>query len=419
MRSPFLTFLAATILMTAMSPEAVAKQRQSRRRPVVASYNPQDLKQYPRTVSKSVAVFDAATGQLLWQMNGSKRCYPASTTKILTGLLFAEATPAEAIVRCTNKQIASVGESSLNIKFNESFVAEDLLRGFLLKSANDAGVVIAEHVDGSTSKFATRMNERAAQAGATQSHFVNPHGLHHPDHYTTAIDLGRIAIDALKNPRFAKMVEKPSALIHSSARPAIKVTSRAKSLYYDRFMGADGIKTGYTRPAGNCFVASATRDGRRLISVVMGAPESACKETIPILSWAFRRFERQVCVQSGTQVMVTLPDGRKVSTHTSEKIQRSVDKFASQKSFEQRITVLDGLTELKKGDVIANLQVVEGGIVIGQCELISDSETRATSNVFGPMGWFGGSICLVLVAWQRGRRISRRTSPKSIGSSRR
>ena len=419
MRSPFLTFLAATILMTAMSPEAVAKQRQSRRRPVVASYNPQDLKQYPRTVSKSVAVFDAATGQLLWQMNGSKRCYPASTTKILTGLLFAEATPAEAIVRCTNKQIASVGESSLNIKFNESFVAEDLLRGFLLKSANDAGVVIAEHVDGSTSKFATRMNERAAKAGATQSHFVNPHGLHHPDHYTTAIDLGRIAIDALKNPRFAKMVEKPSAIIHSSARPAIKVTSRAKSLYYDRFMGADGIKTGYTRPAGNCFVASATRDGRRLISVVMGAPESACKETIPILSWAFRRFERQVCVQSGTQVMVTLPDGRKVSTHTSEKIQRSVDKFATQKSFEQRVTVLDGMTELKKGDVIANLQVVEGGIVIGQCDLISDSETRATSNVFGPMGWFGGSICLVLVAWQRGRRISRRTSPKSIGSSRR
>ena len=419
MRSPFLTFLAATILMTAMSPEAVAKQRQSRRRPVVASYNPQDLKQYPRTVSKSVAVFDAATGQLLWQMNGSKRCYPASTTKILTGLLFAEATSPEAIVRCTNKQIASVGESSLNIKFNESFVAEDLLRGFLLKSANDAGVVIAEHVDGSTSKFAIRMNERAAKAGATQSHFVNPHGLHHPDHYTTAIDLGRIAIDALKNPRFAKMVEKPSAIIHSSSRPAIKVTSRAKSLYYDRFMGADGIKTGYTRPAGNCFVASATRDGRRLISVVMGAPESACKETIPILSWAFRRYERQVCVQSGTQVMVTLPDGRKVSTHTSEKIQRSVDKFASQKSFEQRVTVLDGLTELKKGDVIANLKVVEGGIVIGQCDLISDSETRATSNVFGPMGWFGGSICLVLVAWQRGRRISRRTSPKSIGSSRR
>lgn len=419
MRSPFITLLAATILMTAMSSEAIAKQRQSRRRPMVASYNPQDLKQYPRTVSKSVAVFDAATGQLLWQMNGSKRCYPASTTKILTGLLFAEATPAEEIVRCTNKQIASVGESSLNIKFNESFVAEDLLRGFLLKSANDAGVVIAEHVDGSTSKFATRMNERAAQAGATQSHFVNPHGLHHPDHYTTAIDLGRIAIDALKNPRFAKMVEKPSAIIHSSSRPAIKVTSRAKSLYYDRFMGADGIKTGYTRPAGNCFVASATRDGRRLISVVMGAPESACKETIPILSWAFRRFERQVCVQSGTQVMVTLLDGRKVSTHTSEKIQRSVDKFASQKSFEQRIAVVDGLSELKKGDVIANLQVIEGGIVIGQCDLISDSETRATSNVFGPMGWFGGSICLVLVAWQRGRRISRGTSPKSIGSSRR
>lgn len=417
MRSRILTFLAVIALLIAVSPAANAKQRQSRRRPLTASYNPQNLKQYPRTVSKSVAVFDATTGQLLWQVNGNKRCYPASTTKILTGLLFAEVTPRDAIVRCTNKQIAAVGESSLNIKFNESFIAEDLLRGFLLKSANDAGVVIAEHMDGSTSKFATRMNDRATKAGATQSHFVNPHGLHHPDHYTTAIDLGRIAVDALKNPRFAKMVEKPSAVIHSSTRPVIKVTSRAKSLYYDRFMGADGIKTGYTRPAGNCFVASATRDGRRMISVVMGAPESACKETIPILSWAFRRFDRQVCVQSDSPVIVTLPDGRKVSTRTSEKIHRSVDKFVSPKPFEQRITVLDGLTEVKKGDVIANLQAVEGGIVIGQCQLISDSETRATSIVFGPMGWFGGSICLMLVAWQRGRRISRRTSPKSIGSS--
>jgi hypothetical protein len=100
-------------------------------------------------------------------------------------------------------------------------------------------------------------------------------------------------------------------------------------------------------------------------------------------------------------------------------IQRSVDKFASPKSFEERITVLNGLTDVKKGDVVASLDLIESGIVIGQCKLISDSEARATGNVFGPMGWFGGSICLVLVAWQRGRRISRRTSPKSIGSSRR
>ena len=263
------------------------------------------------------------------------------------------------------------------------------------------------------------MNERAKQAGAVKSHFVNPHGLHHPEHFTTAVDLGRIAIDALKNPRFAAMVEKPSAIIHSSNRPAIKVTSRAKTLYYDRFMGADGIKTGYTRPAGNCFVGSATRDGRRLVSVVMGAPESACKETIPILSWSFRRFEREICVTSGTPINVTLPDGRKVATHTSDKVQRSVDKYGNSKPIEQRITVADRITEIKKGDVIATLHVSENGVDVGQCPLVSDSDSKATGNVFGSMGWFGGSICLVLVAWQRGRRISRRTSPKSIGSSRR
>ncbi|MFM7188648.1 MAG: hypothetical protein ACKO14_12615, partial [Armatimonadota bacterium] len=201
--------------------------------------------------------------------------------------------------------------------------------------------------------------------------------------------------------------------------PAIRVTSRAKSLYYDRFLGADGIKTGYTRPAGNCFVGSATRDGRRLISVVMGAPESACKETIPILSWAFRRFERQVCIASGTPVDVTMPDGRKVKAHTSDGIKRSVDKFAALKPITQRIVLASGINEITKGDAIGSLHVIENGVDVGHSTLISDSDSRVTGNVFGPMGWFGGGICVVLVAWQRGRRIARRTSPKSFGSGRR
>jgi D-alanyl-D-alanine carboxypeptidase (penicillin-binding protein 5/6) len=419
MRTAFISALALCVLVSTVVPAATARSGQARKRPLAASFNPRDLKQYPRTVSKSVAIFDADTGQLLWQLNGNKRCYPASTTKILTGLLFAEAIPAGSTVRCTNKQISDVGESSLNIKYNESFVADDLLRGFLLKSANDAGVVIAEHVDGSASKFASRMNARAKQAGAINSHFVNPHGLHHPDHFTTAIDLGKIAIDALKNSRFAAMVEKPSAVITSSNRRSIRVTSKAKSLYYDKFLGADGIKTGYTRPAGNCFVGSATRDGRRLISVVMGAPESACKETIPILSWAFRRFERQVVVESDTLVDVAMPDGRTIKARTNDDIFRSVDKYVAPRPVEQRIEVVKGLTEINKGDVIAELHVIENGVDVGKSPLVSDSESRVTGNVFGPMGWFGGSICLVLVAWQRGRRIARRASTKSTGSRRR
>lgn len=406
-------------LLTIVMPPASAKEVQSRKRPLIATYNPTDLSQYPRSHSKSVAVFDATTGQLLWEVNGHKKCYPASTTKILTGLIFAETTAPDVTVRCVNKQITAIGESSLNIKYNESFVANDLLRGFLLKSANDAGVVIAEHIDGSSTKFALRMNDRAKQAGAMNSNFVNPHGLHHPDHYTTAIDLGRIAIEALKNPRFASMVETPSAVIQSSNRTAIRVTSRAKSLYYDRFLGADGIKTGYTRPAGNCFVGSATRDGRRLISVVMGAPESACKETIPILSWAFRRFDKKLSTPRGTPVNVSLQDGRSIATHTSQDIFLSVDKYASSKEPTRRIDVVKGLAEVKKGDVVGSLHIIENGIDVGQSNLISDSDSRATSNVFGPMGWFGGGICLVLVAWQRGRRITRRASPKSFSSGRR
>jgi hypothetical protein len=98
---------------------------------------------------------------------------------------------------------------------------------------------------------------------------------------------------------------------------------------------------------------------------------------------------------------------------------RSVDKYGQNKPLQQHIKVTGNAAEIKKGDAIADLEVIENGTLIGTSKLISDTDSRASANVVGSMGWFGGSICLVLVAWQRGRRIARRTSPKSISSSRR
>ena len=397
---------------------AVAKKRHQQRPPQVANYDPSNIGALPKTLSKSVAVFDANSGQLLWSYHGRERRFPASTTKILTALLFAEATQPSDIVTCKNAKISGVGESSLSIKPNESFSADAILTGLILKSANDAGVVIAEHVDGNVSGFAKHMTQRARELGAFDSAFMNPHGLHHVNHYTTAIDLGKIAIAAMKNPWIDKIVRRPSSIIKSSMRTQIRVTSKAKSLFFDKFTGADGVKTGYTAPAGNCFIGSATRGGRRYLSVVMGSPASACKETIPILSWAFQRFKREICLPQGSPITVHLPDSFSVTAATTDPIYWSVDTQHPMALPTQKIVPSTLRMPVRKNDIVGHVDLLVDGMVIGSTMIRATQDFDSPSRSISTIWVYGGIVGLVLVAWKRARRIARRAFTKGPSSGR-
>jgi serine-type D-Ala-D-Ala carboxypeptidase (penicillin-binding protein 5/6) len=216
--------------------------------------------------AQSAALVDSYSGEFLYTKNPDAKQYPASSTKILTALIVIEAGNLDQIVTVAPED-TKVEPSSLNLKPGQQFTRRQLLFGMLLKSANDVAMCLARDNAGSVPAFAEKMNLRAAELGATSSHFVNPHGLHDPNHYTTAHDLVLIARAAMQQPLFRQIV---STIYYTWKTPTGQVEElRNHNRLLRHFAGCNGLKTGYTRPAQQVLVSSALRGGHEVISVVL------------------------------------------------------------------------------------------------------------------------------------------------------
>src|ERR1700739_255709 len=216
--------------------------------------------------AQSAALVDSYSGEFLYAKNPDAKEYPASSTKILTALIVIEAGNLDQIVTVAPED-TKVEPSSLDLKPGQQFTRRQLLFGMLLKSANDVAMCLARDNAGSVPAFAEKMNLRAAELGATSSHFVNPHGLHDPNHYTTAHDLVLIARAAMQQPLFRQIV---STIYYTWRTPTGQVEElRNHNRLLRHFAGCNGLKTGYTRPAQQVLVSSALRGGHEVISVVL------------------------------------------------------------------------------------------------------------------------------------------------------
>jgi serine-type D-Ala-D-Ala carboxypeptidase (penicillin-binding protein 5/6) len=216
--------------------------------------------------AQSAALVDSYSGEFLYTKNPDAKEYPASSTKILTALIVIEAGNLDQLVTVAPED-TKVEPSSLNLKPGQQFTRRQLLYGMLLKSANDVAMCLARDNAGSVPAFAEKMNLRAAELGATSSHFVNPHGLHDPNHYTTAHDLVLIARAAMQQPLFRQIV---STIYYTWRTPTGQVEElRNHNRLLRHFAGCNGLKTGYTRPAQQVLVSSALRGGHEVISVVL------------------------------------------------------------------------------------------------------------------------------------------------------
>jgi D-alanyl-D-alanine carboxypeptidase (penicillin-binding protein 5/6) len=216
--------------------------------------------------AKSAALLDAYSGEFLFLKNENDRQYPASSTKILTALLVIEAGDLDRMVT-VDVEDTKVEPSSLDLKPGEQYTRRQLLYGLLLKSANDVAMALARDNAESVEAFVEKMNERAAELGAVSSHFVNPHGLHDPNHYTTAHDLALIARAAMQQPLFRQIV---STVYYSWRAPNGPISQlRNHNRLLRHFAGCNGLKTGYTRAAQQVLVSSALRESREVISVVL------------------------------------------------------------------------------------------------------------------------------------------------------
>jgi D-alanyl-D-alanine carboxypeptidase (penicillin-binding protein 5/6) len=203
-------------------------------------------------------VMDIDSGRVLDSRNPDTKLFPASTTKILTSLVAFERGNLNQIIRAS-KLAADTGESGIDLLEGENHTLRDLLRAAMIRSANDACVSIAEGVSGSQGQFMAQMNARAKQLGARNTNFVNPHGLHDPNHFTTARDLAIISRAGAQVPFLNQIAREKTAEMRGNWRvgPKRLLINRNKLLW--RWPACDGFKTGYTRQAGNCLVSTATQ----------------------------------------------------------------------------------------------------------------------------------------------------------------
>jgi serine-type D-Ala-D-Ala carboxypeptidase (penicillin-binding protein 5/6) len=225
-----------------------------------------DGEKEPIVFAESAAVIDSYTGEFLFLKNENAIQYPASSTKILTALLVIEAGNLDQPVT-VDLSDTKVEPTKLDLRPGEQYTRRQLIYGLLLKSANDVAMALARDNAGSIEAFSEKMDRRAAELGATNSHFANPNGLHDPSHYTTAHDLALIARAAMQQPFFRQVV---GTIYYTWKSPkGVVYQLRNHNRLLRHFAGCNGLKTGYTRAAQQVLVSSALREGHEVISVVL------------------------------------------------------------------------------------------------------------------------------------------------------
>ena len=256
----------------------------------------------PQLSADSYILFDHTSGKVLASQDPDKRIEPASLTKMMTAYIVASELKRGSItldepVMITAEAQAMVG-SRMFIEENSLVPVVDLLRGLIIQSGNDASYALAEHIAASEPGFVDMMNRTADLLGMTATNFANSSGLPHPDHYTTATDLAKIASAIIsEHPETYKLYSEREFTFND-------ITQKNRNTLLWRDESVDGMKTGHTQAAGYCLVASAMRDNMRLVSIVLGAQsdKSRVAESQRLLNYGFRFFNTKRIYTAGEQI---------------------------------------------------------------------------------------------------------------------
>lgn len=244
----------------------------------------------PTLNSRAAIILDRETETVLYEKNAYSKRAMASTTKIMTAIITIESGKLNDTVE-VSKKAASIGGSVLGLKTGDKLSLNDLLYGLMLRSGNDAAVQIAEYLGGSVEGFASMMNEKAKELNLVNTHFVTPHGLDNPEHYTTAYELALLTNYAMNNKTFSKIVNTKQCSININGIPkSINNTNELLGV----LNGVNGVKTGFTNNAGRCLVTSITRNDFSVICVVLGADTKKfrTKDSISLIEYTYKNFER-------------------------------------------------------------------------------------------------------------------------------
>ena len=334
--------------------------------------------------AKSAILVDNLSGKVLYEKNADEKLAPASMTKLASMLIVMEAIDNGSLKfeeKVTiSEEAANMGGSQVFLQAGEVYTVYDLLKSVAIASGNDAVVALAEKVGGSVGGFVDMINKRLKELGATNTNFVNPHGLDAEGHYSTARDMSIIARELLKHEKILEFTSIYEEYLEKNDGSRIWLVNTNRLVrFYD---GVDGLKTGFTTTAGYCLTATAKKDNFRLISVVMGedTTENRSSDTVKLLNYGFNTFKINIIKTKGAILgKVRIEQGKEDSVNITllsdaTELLKNTDPISEYK-FNVKVKTIKA--PAKNGDIVGTAEIIDqDGNIVDEVDVTVEKEIK-------------------------------------------
>lgn len=358
----------------------------------------------PDVEAKAALLIDQKTGAVIYALNEHDELYPASLTKIMTCLLVLEAVDEGRLklsqeITATPTALEGLAEdgSTAGIEAGETLTVEELLYCLMVVSANEAGAILAEKISGTVESFVDRMNAKARELGCENTHFMNPHGYHDSQHYTSAWDLYLITKAALEHPMFMTVCDASSHTVPATNLSPERQLNNTNFLIRSgrEYYNADvhGVKTGSHSQAGNCLVTTAQHASMDLLCVILGADRTQDEKGIwwtysfvytdKLYNWAFDNFSYQVILKEDDvagEAPVSLSSTDHVTLRPEKAVELLLPKGVKPEDLEKTVTLKSDPAEapIAEGDVLGSMTITLDGEELAEVDLLAFTGVEAS-----------------------------------------
>ena len=333
--------------------------------------------------AKSAIMLEASTGEVLFEKNSHEKLHPASMTKMMSMLLILENIEKGVInwddIVTVSSNASSMGGSQILLETGEQMSVSDLFKGIAVASGNDAVVAMAEKIAGTQEEFVNMMNKRANELGLTDTNFKNCHGLDDANHYSSASDMAKIAMELVKHEKLFEYTSIYEDYLRENTDRKFWLVNTNKLVRF--YSGVDGLKTGYTKEAGYCLTATAKRNGMRIIAVVMGEPESSVRssEVSSMLDYAFAQYELESFLSTDSKldtVYINKAHKEYFNVVPTEDVTILNKKLEDKKNATYELKMDSYKLPIKKGDRVGSLNVYVDGNLYRSIDVTFDDDVN-------------------------------------------
>lgn len=338
--------------------------------------------------SKSAIMLEVSTGEILFEKNSHERLHPASMTKMMSLLLIMESIEKNIIklddMVTVSSNASGMGGSQILLETNEQMSVDDLIKGVTIASGNDAVVALAERIAGTEEEFVNMMNNKVKELGLNDTNFKNSHGLDAANHYSSAYDMSIIAKELVKHEKILEYSRIYEMYLRENTDRKIWLVNTNKLVRF--YNGVDGLKTGYTKEAGYCLTATAKKNDMRIITVVMGEPDSSTRnsEVTGMLDYAFSQYEIEKLLSKESIIGETLVEkgtNKYVKLVPTSDVTVLNKKINGKKNATYEVEVDNIIAPVTKGSIVGKLHIKEDDNLTRTID-ITVSEDVKRANLF-------------------------------------